>query len=225
MKLNVFLARAGVTSRRGASELIKAGRVQVNNQLGQLNSEVSDQDEVKLDGKPISVQPLRYILLNKPRNTVTTLSDPEGRPTVVEVIDIKERIVPVGRLDTNTTGALLLTNDGELAHKLMHPSFDVDKIYEATVDGKVTDEKILQIKRGIKLEDGLSAPAKARKLADDKVELTIHEGRKHQVKRMLSAIDLPVKKLHRTQYGPLVLGGLKAGQWRELSDQELKQLR
>jgi 23S rRNA pseudouridine2605 synthase len=230
MRLNAFLARAGLASRREADELIKTGRVQVNGQTGQLNTAVSDSDLVFIDGKRIQTQNLRYILLNKPRNVVTTSRDPEGRPTVTGIIDIKERVVPVGRLDTNTTGALLLTNDGNLAHKLMHPSFEIDKVYQAQVSGQVTDEKLKKLERGIQLEDGKTAPAKAKKLiikgqTFTGVELTIHEGRNHQVKRMLAAVGLKVKKLHRSQYGPLDLRDLKAGQWRNLIKAEINQLK
>ena len=225
MRLNAFLARAGVASRRGADELIKAGRVKVNGKTGQLNDEVSDSDGVELDGKPLQSQKLRYILINKPDRTVTTLKDTENRPTIVDLVDISERVVPVGRLDFDTTGVLLLTNDGELAHKLMHPSFEVDKVYEAEVQGRITPEILNMLSIGIELEDGKTAPAKANKLSDNKIELTIHEGRNHQVKRMLDAVGLPVRRLHRSKYGPLDLTGLKPGQWRDLTPDEIAQLK
>lgn len=224
MRLNAFLARAGVASRRGADELIKAGRVKVNGHIGQLNSVVNENDKVEVDGRAIKLQQHRYILLNKPKHTITTLNDPEGRPTVTDIIDIKERIVPVGRLDTNTTGVLLLTNDGELAHKLMHPSFEVDKVYEAEVTGTITPKLLDLLSNSIQLEDGPTAPAIARKLADNKIELTIHEGRKHQVKRMLAAVGLPVKKLERTKYGPLDIIGIRPGEWRDLTTEEINRL-
>lgn len=228
MRLNAFLARAGVASRRGADELIKAGRVKVNGQPGQLNLQVSDQDEVTLDGKPVISQSLRYILLNKPAGVLTTLKDPHGRKTVAELVNINLRVVPVGRLDWDTTGALLLTNDGELAHKLMHPSFEVDKVYEAEVSGEITDEKLKKLERGIKLEDCKTAPAKVRRLqgsALQRIEITIHEGRQHQVKRMLAVVGLRVKKLHRSRYGPLDLADLKPGQWRDLTEEEVDRLK
>lgn len=221
MRLNAYLARAGVASRRGADELIKAGRVKVNGQVGQLNSEVSDIDKVELDGKEIRAQNLRHILLYKPAGYVTTLKDEKGRRKVSDLINIEERVVPVGRLDYDTTGALLLTNDGQLAHKLMHPSFEIDKVYEAAVGGQITDEKLQKLEQGIELEDGRTAPAKVRKLSENKVEIIIHEGRNHQVKRMLAAIDLPVSKLHRSGYGPLNLDGLNPGQWRNLAPDEV----
>jgi len=225
MRLNAYLARAGVASRRGADELIKAGRVKVNGKTGQLNDEVSDSDGVELDGKPLQSQKLRYILINKPDRTVTTLKDTENRPTIVDLVDISERVVPVGRLDFDTTGVLLLTNDGELAHKLMHPSFEVDKVYEAEVQGRITPEILNMLSIGIELEDGKTAPAKANKLSDNKIELTIHEGRNHQVKRMLDAVGLPVRRLHRSKYGPLDLADLKPGQWRDLTPDEIAQLK
>src|SRR5437868_3832525 len=140
MRLNAFLARAGVASRRGADRLIKAGRVSVNGRLGQLNDVVVESDDIKVNGRRISSQQHRYILLNKPAGYITTLKDPENRVKVTDLVKIPERIVPVGRLDFNTTGALLLTNDGELANKLMHPSSEVDKVYEAVVEGDITDE-------------------------------------------------------------------------------------
>ncbi|HET7529266.1 MAG TPA: pseudouridine synthase [Candidatus Saccharimonadales bacterium] len=225
MRLNAYLAKAGISSRRGADELIKAGRVAVNGQKGQLNSEVSAADRVELDGREVSLQSSRYILLYKPAGYVTTMKDEKGRRKVTDLIDTPERVVPVGRLDYDTSGALLLTNDGELAHRLMHPSFRVDKVYEATVGGAITGEILNKLSAGIDLEDGKTAPAKARKLSDDKIELTIHEGRNHQVKRMLAAAGLSVIKLHRSQYGPLTLNGLKPGQSRELSSDELKLLK
>lgn len=225
MRLNAYLARAGAASRRGADELIRAGRVSVNGQIGQLNSQVSDTDKVELDGQEVSLQNLRYILLYKPAGYVTTLKDEKGRRKILDLLSISERVVPVGRLDYDTTGAILLTNDGELAHKLMHPSFEVDKVYEAEVDGEVTGKILNMLSIGMDLKDGRTAPAKARRLADNKVELTIHEGRNHQVKRMLAAVGLPVVRLHRSKYGSLALDGLKPGQWRDLSADELKLLK
>ncbi len=225
MRLNAFLARAGVASRRGADRLIKAGRVSVNGNPGQLNDDVSEADDIKLNGRRVSSQRPRYILLHKPAGYITTLKDPENRVKVTDLVKIPERVVPVGRLDFNTTGALLLTNDGELANKLMHPSQEVDKVYEAEVDGKITDEILNKLSIGVKLEDGKTAPAKARKLADNKIELIIHEGRQHQVKRMLAAVGLPVKKLHRSIYAGLSLTGLKPGHWRDLTPDEVASLK
>lgn len=225
MRLNAYLARTGVASRRGADRLILEGRVKVNGRTGQLNDDVSENDCVELDSKQIQKQNLRYILLYKPDRMVSTLNDPQNRPKVIDLINVPERVVPVGRLDFDTTGVLLLTNDGELTNKLMHPSFEVDKVYEAEVQGSVTSKILNKLSIGVKLEDGMTAPAKTRKLAENKIELTIHEGRKHQVKRMLAAIGLPVHRLHRSKYGPLDLSDLKPGQWRDLTKQEVSQLK
>jgi 23S rRNA pseudouridine2605 synthase len=215
LRLNAWLARAGVASRRGADELIKAGRVTVNGPAAQLNTFVDPDDLVRL----------AYVLLHKPPGTVTTTRDPQGRPTVVALVDLPERVVPVGRLDADTTGALLLTNDGELAHRLAHPRYEVDKVYEADVDGEPTPETLESLARGLELEDGRTAPARVRLLAPSRVELAIHEGRKHQVKRMLEAVGHPVVRLHRSRYGPLTLGGLAPGAWRELEPAEVQGLK
>lgn len=219
------MAQAGVSSRRDADELIKANRVTVNGRIGRLNDSVSKKDDVLVDGKQIKLRKSRYILLYKPAGYVTTLKDEKGRRKVSDLIDIPERIVPVGRLDYDTTGALLLTNDGELAHKLMHPSFGVDKVYEAEINGAITDNALSMLSIGINLSDGKTAPAKVKKLADNKIELIIHEGRKHQVKRMLAAVGLTVKTLHRSRYAELDLSGMRPGQWRNLSALEVQKLR
>jgi 23S rRNA pseudouridine2605 synthase len=217
MRLNAFLARAGVASRRKADELIKAGRVTVNGEPGQLNTFVSSRDRVELDGRPLEKQRLAYVLLHKPAGVVTTASDPQGRPTVVDLVAGHEtRLVPVGRLDADTTGALLLTNDGELAHKLAHPRYEVEKVYEAEVEGEPSDEALKRLEQGIELDDGRTAPAKVRRLAPSTVELSIHEGRKHQVKRMLATVGHPVRRLHRSRYAGLTVDGLEPGEWREL---------
>ncbi len=225
MRLNAFLARAGVSSRRGADKLITDGRVTVNGEVGQLNDEVSDSDKVELDGKPVFVQALRYILLNKAASYVTTLHDPEGRPKVTDLVDVYERVVPVGRLDFDTTGALLLTNDGELANRLMHPSFEIDKVYSVRVEGNITGETLNKLSNGVALEDGQTSPAKAVRLNNNEIELTLHEGRKRQVKRMVAAVGLKFVSLERTRYGSLSLNGLKPGQWRELTPEEINQLK
>lgn len=225
MRINAYLARAGVASRRGADKLIKAGKVTINGRPAELNTNVGDSDEVRLDGKRITSQRLRYIVINKPPGIVTTLRDPEGRKTIIDLLSIPERVVPVGRLDYNTTGALLLTNDGELAQRLMHPSFEVDKVYEAEVEGFIKPDTLSRLEAGVKLDGGISAPARARRLSANKIELTIHEGRKHQVKKMLSAVGLETKRLHRSRYADFELGNLKYGQWRELTDEEITALK
>ena len=226
MRLNAYLARAGVASRRKADELIKAGRVTVNGEPGQLNTFVAKRDRVELDGKPVERQPLAYVLLHKPAGVVTTASDPQGRSTVIDLVSHHEtRLVPVGRLDADTTGALLLTNDGELAHRLAHPRYEVEKVYEAEVEGEPSDEALEQLEGGVELDDGPTAPAHARRLAPSRIELAIHEGRKHQVKRMLEAVGHPVRRLHRSRYAGLTIEGLEPGTWRELTDDEVAELK
>jgi pseudouridine synthase len=225
MRLNAFLAKAGISSRRGADELIKTGRVSVNGRIGLLNDYVDDSDIVKVNKKQIEMRKSRYILLYKPAGYITTLKDEKGRRKVTDLVKIPERVVPVGRLDFNTTGALLLTNDGELAHRLMHPSYEADKIYQARVDGNITPEILRRLREGIIIGNRKTAPAKAKRLAGDTVGLIIHEGRKHQVKKMLAAVDLPVKSLHRPIYAGLELTGLKPGQWRDLTASEIKKLK
>lgn len=226
MRLNAYLARAGIASRRGSDELIKAGRVTVNGKPGELNTYVDPGDRVEVDGEPVAPQQLMYVLLNKPPGTVTTARDPQGRPTVVQLVaDVRERIVPVGRLDADTTGALLLTNDGALAHRLAHPRFGVDKVYEVDVEGEPDDEALRRLAEGVELDDGTTAPAQARRLAASKLELTLHEGRKHQVKRMCEAVGHPVRRLHRVAYAGLRVEGLEPGRWRELEPSEVKRLR
>jgi 23S rRNA pseudouridine2605 synthase len=225
MRLNAYLARAGVASRRGADELIKAGRVTVNGEPGELNTFVGADDLVELDGARLHPQQLAYVLLHKPPGTVTTARDPQGRRTVVDLVDHPARVVPVGRLDADTTGALLLTNDGPLAHRLAHPRYGVEKVYEAEVEGEPPDEALERLRTGLELDDGPTAPAEARRLAPSTVELTLHEGRKHQVKRMLVAVGHPVTRLHRSRYAGLRLEGLEPGQWRELEPSEVQSLR
>ena len=225
MRLNAFLARAGVASRRRADELIRAGRVRVNGEPGQLNTVVGGHDVVEVDGARVERQQLAYVLLNKPSGVVTTASDPQGRRTVVELVPAEPRVVPVGRLDADTTGALLLTNDGELAHRLAHPRYGVPKVYEAEVEGAPSDDAIARLREGVELEDGLTAPAEARRLAPSRVELTLHEGRKHQVKRMCEAVGHPVRRLQRVRYADLDLDGLEPVEWRELTAEEVQSLR
>ncbi len=221
MRLNAYLARAGVASRRGADELIKAGRVTVNGEPGQLNTFVEGRDRVEVDGDPVTAQRLAYVLLHKPAGTVTTARDPQGRPTVVDLVDLPERVVPVGRLDVDTTGALLLTNDGSLAHRLGHPRYGVEKVYEVEVEGRPDEAALRRLAEGVELEDGRTAPARARLLPPSTIELSLHEGRKHQVKRMCAAVGHPVLRLHRARYAGLDLGRLPPGAWRELGEGEV----
>jgi 23S rRNA pseudouridine2605 synthase len=223
--LNAYLARAGVASRRKADELIRAGRVSVNGETGQLNTFVEATDKVEVDGRAVAPQPLAYVLLHKPAGVVTTASDPQGRPTVVGLVEHESRVVPVGRLDADTTGVLLLTNDGELAHRLAHPRYEVEKVYEAEVEGAPDDAALKRLAEGIELEEGPTAPAKVRRLERSRVELAIHEGRNRQVKRMLEAVGHPVRRLHRSRYAGLTVDDLAPGAWRELSADEVAELR
>ena len=225
MRLNAYLARAGVASRRKADELIKAGRVTVNGEPGQLNTQVQSRDVVRVDGERVAKQQLTYLLLHKPAATVTTASDPQGRPTVVDLVPREPRVVPVGRLDADTTGALLLTNDGDLAHTLAHPRYGVEKTYVVELSRAPSDAQIEALAEGVELEDGPTAPARARRVAKNVIELTIHEGRNRQVKRMVEAIGHRVTRLHRSHYAGLSADGLEPGAWRELDTSEVQQLR
>jgi pseudouridine synthase len=225
VRLNAYLARAGIASRRGAEELIRAGRVRVNGEVAGLATFVEGADRVEVDGEEVGPEPLTYVLLHKPAGVVTTASDPHGRPTVVGLVGHERRVVPVGRLDADTTGVLLLTNDGPLAHRLMHPRYEVDKVYVVDVEGAPSDEALARLARGIELDDGMTSPAEVKRLAPGRLEVTIHEGRKHQVKRMLAAVGHPVTRLHRSSYAGLTADGLAPGEWRELSGAEVKGLR
>lgn len=220
MRLNAWLARAGVASRRKADDLIKAGRVTVNGEPGELNTFVQSADDVRLDGKPLAKQQLAYVLLNKPAATVTTAHDPQGRRTVLDVVRHPSRVVPVGRLDADTTGALLLTNDGDLAHKLAHPRYEIDKVYEVECWTQPTDADLERLREGVMLDDGPTRPAHVRRINGARIELTIHEGRNRQVKRMLEAVGHRVRLLHRSRYASLTVDGLAPGEWRELTRDE-----
>jgi pseudouridine synthase len=225
VRLNAFLARAGVASRRGADELIKGGRVRVNGEVGGLSTFVTDRDEVEVDGRRVAKQRLAHVLLHKPAGVVTTARDPQGRPTVVGLVGHQTRIVPVGRLDADTTGALLLTNDGQLAHRLAHPRYEVEKVYVADVEGEPSEVVLRVLANGVELEDGRTAPARVRRLATSRVELVLHEGRNRQVRRMCEAVGHPVRRLHRSRYAGLTLGRMRPGEWRELTADEVAALR
>jgi pseudouridine synthase len=225
VRLNAFLARSGVASRRKADDLILAGRVRVNGVPGELNTVVGARDVVEVDGRRVERQPLVYVLLHKPTGVVTTARDPHGRRTVVDLVPPEPRIVPVGRLDADTTGALLLTNDGDLAHRLAHPRYGVPKVYEVDVEGTPSTEALARLREGVELDDGVTAPAEVRDTRARRIELTLHEGRKHQVKRMCEAVGHPVRRLYRSRYAGLTLAGLAAGEWRELAASEVAELR
>ena len=225
MRLNAYLARAGVASRRGADELIEAGRVRVNGEPATLGMVVGDADRVEVDGRTVVPQRLAYVLLHKPAGVLATARDPQGRPTVVGLVRHPVRVVPVGRLDADTTGALLLTNDGDLAHRLAHPRYGVEKVYEAEVEGEPSRAALRRLAQGVELEDGLTAPARVRRLGPGRIELVLHEGRNRQVRRMCEAVGHPVRRLHRSVYAGLDLRGLEPGEWRELSADEVARLR
>ena len=225
MRLNAFLARAGVASRRKADELIKAGRVKVNGELGQLNTFVESRDVVEVDGQPVAKQKLGYVLLNKPAGVVTTANDPQGRPTVVDLVGHDSRVVPVGRLDVDTTGVLLLTNDGPLAHRLAHPRYGVEKVYEVETWKEPNDEALRRLATGVELEDGVTSPARVRRLGAARFELVLHEGRNRQVRRMCEAVGHRVRRLHRSVYAGLGVEKLQPGEWRELTPREVERLR
>lgn len=226
MRLNAYLARAGVASRRGSDELIKAGRVTVNGARGELNTFVAARDQVEVDGRPVAKQALAYVLLNKPAGVVTTARDPQGRPTVVDLVDAGGiRVVPVGRLDAGTTGALLLTNDGDLAHRLAHPRYEVEKVYVVDLVGTPDDATIARLASGVVLDDGPTAPARVRRLTRARLEIVLHEGRNRQVRRMCEAVGYPVRRLNRPSYAGLTLTGLPAGESRPLKPGEVKRLR
>lgn len=231
-RLQKILAKAGIASRRKAEELIRQGRVSVNGSVvTELGSKFDPaQSRITFDGQPVNIEEKIYILLNKPTGYVTTLSDPQGRPIVTDLLpDITQRVFPVGRLDFDTEGALILTNDGRLGQCIIHPSYEVNKTYLATVSGKPSKAAIAQLRKGVLLEDGHKTwPAKVRNIrstgAESTLELTIHEGKKRQVRRMLAAVDHPVKALKRTAYGDLQLGNLAKGACRFLTPQDLKKI-
>jgi 23S rRNA pseudouridine2605 synthase len=225
VRLNAYLALAGIASRRRADDLIKAGRVTVNGAPGQLNTFVESRDRVEVDGRRVRLQQLAYLLLHKPAGVVTTARDPHGRRTVVDLVPREPRVVPVGRLDSETTGAILLTNDGPLAHRLAHPRYGVEKVYEAEVEGEPDAATLQALRDGIQLEDGRTAPARVRRLGRKRIELVLHEGKKRQVRRMLEAVGHPVVRLHRGAYAGLTLEGLEPGAWRELEPHEVEGLR
>jgi 23S rRNA pseudouridine2605 synthase len=227
MRLAKYLASAGVASRRASEEIVRAGRVTVGGQtVTDPALDVGAEDAVAVDGRAVSTARERVLYaLNKPAGVVSTARDPQGRPTVVTMVPQTERLYPVGRLDIDTTGLILLTNQGELAHRLTHPSFEVEKTYRVVVGGPALHERALRTLRdGVELEDGRTSPAVVRRVSADTLEITIHEGRKRQVKRMCEAVGHPVKRLERVAFGPLQLGDLPRGRWRRLSDAEIEAL-
>jgi 23S rRNA pseudouridine2605 synthase len=227
MRLAKYLASAGVASRRASEEIVRSGRVTIGGVVvTDPARDVSDGDQVAVDGDP-ATQPRQRVVyaLNKPAGVVSTASDPQGRPTVVSLLGGGLRLYPVGRLDADSTGLILLTNDGELAHRLTHPRFEVPKTYRATLaNPPVSARAVEALRAGVELDDGPTSPARVRKLRPDTLEITIHEGRKRQVKRMCEAVGHPVRRLERVAFGGLALGGLKPGAYRRLTAVELEAL-
>jgi 23S rRNA pseudouridine2605 synthase len=233
IRLQKLIAGTGIASRRKAEEMIAAGRVMVNGAVvTELGTKVDPgRDHVKVDGKHLSAaQPYVYLMLNKPKHVMSTLDDPGGRTTVKDYLHgVSVRVFPVGRLDFDSEGLMLLTNNGDLAQALLHPRYHVPKTYLIKVKGVLTDEEIRQLEHGVRLEDGMTSPAQVKKVrkveANSWLEITIREGRKHQVKRMLEAVGHPVIKLVRVRMGPLSLGNLEPGEFRFLTDREANALR
>ena len=227
MRLAKFLATSGVASRRASEEIVRQGRVTVGGTVVTDPARDVDEDaQVGLDGSPLSPPAERVVyMVNKPAGVVSTARDPQGRPTVVSLVPVETRLYPVGRLDADTTGLILLTNDGPLAHRLTHPRFQVPKTYRTRVGGgPVRPAELRALRQGVSLEDGLTAPARARLVRPDTIELTIREGRNRQVRRMCDAVGHPVRSLSRTAFGPLRLGELAPGSYRRLSDAEVEAL-
>jgi len=229
-RLQKILAKAGIASRRKAEELIRQGKVTVDGRVvTEMGIQVDpDHQRIEFNGKPVTVEEKKvYILLHKPTGYVSTVHDPQGRPIVTELIKgIQERIFPVGRLDLDTEGALLLTNDGELAQKILHPSHEVNKTYRATVKGKPSKKKVEMLRRGIDIDGRKTWPALVKLLSagssETTLQITIHEGRKRQVRKMCEAVGHPVLKLKRTAYGKLKLGNLAPGKFRFLAKKDLQ---
>lgn len=230
-RLQKVIANSGVCSRRKAEELIQAGKVVVNGEvITELGTKVTEKDEIIVNGKAIEKEEHVYFLLNKPRGVVTTASDDKNRTTVVDLIETDKRIYPVGRLDYDTTGALILTNDGEFANLMMHPKNEIDKVYLAKVEGIASGKQVKELENGVTV-DGIklsSSRVKVKKVNKEKeesfIELTIHEGKNHQVKNMLQSVGLPVVKLTRERIAFLTVDKLKSGEYRKLSNKEISQL-
>ena len=235
MRINKYIALCGVASRRKAEELILAGRVTVNDEvMTELSYKVDEENDiVKVDDKLIKEEnKLVYILLNKPEGYITTVKDQFDRPSVLDLVsDIKERVYPIGRLDYETSGLLLVTNDGDLTYKLTHPKHEVDKTYVARVKGKLTKEEIERFKTGLKIEDYTTAPAKLKVIKYDEqrdsslLEIKIHEGKNRQVRKMCKAINHPVLRLRRSAMGKIKIGDCEIGKYRYLTEDEIKYLK
>lgn len=225
-RLQKILAAAGIASRRASEELIVEGRVEVNGQVAELGMKARRGDDIRVDGERVNADPdLVYVMLNKPRGVVSTADDPEGRPTVVDLVNLKLRLYPVGRLDLDTEGLVILTNDGELTNALLHPSGEVRKTYVALVNGPIRRKTLAELREGVQLEDGPAKPASLTILEEEKgkalLQLDMTEGRKREVRRMLSAVGHPVERLARVAFAGVELGELRQGKWRFLTQQEI----
>ena len=232
IRLQKYLAEAGIASRRKCEEYIEQGRVKVNNKIAILGTKVNPEvDIIMFDNKKIeNKEELVYILLNKPIGFVTTSKDQFSRDSVLDLVKVKQRIVPVGRLDMYTSGALLLSNDGDFVYKITHPKHEINKTYTVTVKGIVTDEEVEQLKNGVQIEDYVTKPAIVRILKTDteknisRLEITIHEGKNRQVRKMCEAVGRKVQALHRSKIGNIDVKDLKLGIWRYLKQEEVKYL-
>ena len=228
-RLQKIIAQAGFCSRRTAEKLIISGKVSVDGKIiTELGAKANSNQKIVVDGKFLTSDAEKiYILLNKPRGYVSTVKDERGRRTVLELLgeNFKKRVYPVGRLDLNSEGLILLTNDGDLTNALIHPRFEVKKTYRAKISGTITEEKLDKLRAGIELDDGLTAPAEIYRLENDLIEITIHEGRNRQVRRMFAVIGCDVKRLRRIKFANLTLDGLKVGKFRELTAEEIAKLK
>ena len=226
-RLHKILASAGIASRRKAEQLIAEGRVQVNGETASVGDFADpDADDIVADGNQVSAEQKRYLLLNKPTGFVTTVSDPHGRPTVMDLVDVRERVYPIGRLDTDTEGLLLLTNDGDFSQRMAHPRFEIEKTYRAELGKPLSAQGEMLLTRGIRLEDGPTAPAVLRVVSKRRrrVDITVHEGRNRIVRRMFESVGSPVIKLRRTRFGSLGLDDVPKGRWRDLEGKEVDAL-
>lgn len=232
VRLQKYLAEAGIASRRKCEELIAQGKVEIDGRIVTVPGiKVSGSETIKVDGRIVKLEQQKvYLLLNKPVGYISTAKDQFSRKTVLDLVEtVKERIYPVGRLDYDTSGLLLLTNDGELANKLMHPKHEITKVYHAMIQGCIKEEDISSLRKGISIEEYITAPAKVHVLEADKkesvVEITIHEGRNRQVRKMFETLDYPVLRLKRIAIGPLVIDGIEEGKWRYLRKKEIESLK
>ena len=224
-RLQKVLARAGIASRRASEEMIQAGRATINGRTAALGDKVADSDRIELDGIPVLRDPnLVHYLLHKPRDVVSTASDTQNRQTVVDLVPSTIRVYPVGRLDADSEGLIILTNDGDLTHRLTHPSFGVPKEYLVHVEGIPQRSALRSLREGIELDDGMTAPAQVSMPDQGLLKITIHEGRNRQVRRMCAAIGHPVVRLVRVRIGPITDSSLTAGSWRELTNEEVRSL-